>query len=195
MRNLLIALALVASGCVSAPDRGVVELAVGSGSLLSDKTLEGNVAIDTLTKTRAGVEWELINEPQGMALDFGLGVQAYADSGQPGTVTGVDATIKLSLAKELKFTPYVIFSASYDEMSTIWEGTDIDYTFANSFGGGLSYELSETEEVFIDYRWWHTSNGETFHSDSFREFFGLEKSSENPGFEAGIVTVGYTFEF
>ena len=195
MRNLLIALALVASGCVSAPDRGVVELAVGSGSLLSDKTLEGNVAMDTLTKTRAGVEWEIHSEPQGMALDFGLGVQAYADSGQPGTVTGVDATIKLSLAPEFKFTPYVIFSASYDEMSTIWEGTDVDYTFANSFGGGFSYELSETEEIFIDYRWWHTSNGSSFHTDSFRENLGLDESLDNPGYEAGIVTVGYTWTF
>jgi hypothetical protein len=195
MRNLLIALALVASGCVSAPDRGVVELAVGSGSLLSDKTLEGNVAMDTLTKTRAGVEWEIHSEPQGMALDFGLGVQAYADSGQPGTVTGVDATIKLSLAPEFKFTPYVIFSASYDKMSTIWEGTDVDYTFANSFGGGFSYELSETEEIFIDYRWWHTSNGSSFHTDSFRDTFGLEESQDNPGYEAGIVTVGYTWTF
>lgn len=195
MRNLLIALALVASGCISAPDRSVSEIGIGSSSLLSKKTLEGNVPLDSLVRSRTGVEWEVFGEPDGVAFDVGLGLHTYRDNDQPGWVGGIDTTFKLTFGNELVTEPYVIFSASMDRMSRVWNGTDVDYTFTNTFGFGLSHYIGGGERIFLDYRWFHTSNGSTFHSDSFRDALGLTKSEENPGFEAGLITLGYSFEF
>jgi len=175
-------------------ERLIVEQGFGSSSLLSDSTLEGNIGLERFAKTRVGLEWELFSDEEGLALDFGLGMQSYMASGQ-SNATGIDTTLRLTLSPNATLSPYVIFSASYDKMSRTWTGTDVDYTFANSFGAGASYRLNERSKVFVDYRWFHTSNGAAFHSDAFRDTFGLETSYENPGFETGLITVGYSLEF
>lgn len=197
MRNHLIVtmVVLFSSGCVSAPDRTIVEFGVGSGSLLSESTLEGNIPVETLVKSRVGVEWEVFSDEDGIALDLGVGAQTYGDVGSGESAVGVDTTIRLTLAPSGNISPYVIFSASYDQTGSPWEGTDVDYTFANTFGGGLSFQIDEKSTLFVDYRWMHFSNGASFHSDSFRETFGLETSNQNPGFEAGLITVGYALGF
>ncbi len=176
-------------------ERLILEQGVGSSSLLSDSTLEGNIPLDRLIRSRIGLEWELFSEPKGVTLDFGLGLHAYSASGQPSMATGVDTTLRLTFAPELRFSPYVIFTASYDEFGKTWSGTDVDYTFTNTFGAGMSYRVDDDSSLYLDYRWFHSSNGSSFHSDSFRETFGLEKSEMNPGFEAGLITLGYSIEF
>lgn len=174
-------------------ERLIVEQGLGSSSLLSDSTLEGNIGLDRFAKTRVGLEWELLGD-EGLSIDFGLGMQSYMASGQ-SNATGIDTTMRITLSPNATLSPYVIFSASYDKMSTTWTGTDVDYTFANSFGAGASYKLDDKSRLFVDYRFFHTSNGAAFHTDSFRETFGLETSNQNPGFETGLITVGYSWEF
>lgn len=176
-------------------ERLIVEQGLGSSGLLSDSTLEGNIPLDRLSRSRIGLEWELFSEPEGIALDFGLGLHAYSASGQPSTAMGVDTTLRLTFGPELRLSPYVIFTASYDELGETWSGTDVDYSFTNTFGAGMSYRIDDSSSLYLDYRWFHTSNGSSFHSDSFREFFSLEKSENNPGFESGLITLGYSFEF
>ena len=74
-------------------------------------------------------------------------------------------------------------------------GTDVWYGFFTAFGAGAQINLSERLSVTVDYRWHHISNGMTFHSDNFRQFFGLEKPSKNEGHEDGGVFAGVVWRF
>lgn len=197
----LIAILLVSTGCSMHPTRQVTEIGFIDASMLSDSALEGNLKMNNAARARYGVEWTLF-DVSDVAFDFGLGGHAIVDSEMPGGIIGVDTTYKLTFGTSNKTRPYAIFSASFDKFTEKWEPATVDYGFTNTFGFGIFHDLSETKQsklqhgIYADYRWLHNSNGSTFHNDSFRDFFGLDKDQgPNPGYEGGMLTIGYSVDF
>jgi hypothetical protein len=198
IRNIAtMAVIVMLTGCVSSPARIVYEVGAGDSGMLSEKTLDGNVHLSDVVRVKVGAEWSVFNIPDGMSLEVGIGVANLSAGNMPGSATGIDTMFRLTAVPQNKISPYVVFTASYDKFSEVWEPTEVDYGFTNTFGAGFSYDLDSKSRLYIDYRWLHNSWGSTFHTQGFRDTFGLAgtESDPNPGFESGIFTIGYGIDF
>jgi len=163
----------------------------GSETLLED----GVQGLNNASRFGIGAEWEVFHQ-DGLSIDLGLGLSILNADNLPSHSLGVDTSVRVNLVPENKISPYFIFTASYDEMASNWGDATVGYGFTNTFGFGLSYDLTKETSLYVDYRWLHNSNGSTFHSDEFRDAFGLDKDSgSNRGFETGILTIGYSWDF
>ena len=195
MRNLIFlsVIAALSSGCISAPTRSIHEVGVISQSIM--EAADPALPMSGI-RLRSGVEWSLYSG-SGASLDVGIGGHCISDSDKPGQIVGVDTTARFTLATENTVSPYLIFSASADKFTEKWGDSTVDYGFTNTFGFGLRYkEAGSSSAIYLDYRWSHNSNGSTFHSDDFRDAFGLDKDQgSNPGFEGGIISLGYSVDF
>jgi hypothetical protein len=196
LRNIAVLAAIaMLTGCSISPTRSVVEVGFIDHSLLREGDLEGNLKLNNAIRTRVGVEWRLFDLSDG-AFDIGLGLHSIKDGEMPGAIVGVDTTYKFVMGTHMKTKPYIIFSASFDKFTERWDPSTVDYGFTNSLGLGFQHDLSESQGIYLDYRWLHNSNGSTFHNDSFRKTFGLDKDSgPNPGWEGGMFTLGYSVDF
>lgn len=138
----------------------------------------------------AHIESSIENET--IALDQGIGPMIA--SGKDGWALGVETTTRLRWKATRMVHPYLL-STNGVAYSEGFKGSDVRYTFSTGLGAGVQWNLSRRTAVLSDVRWFHYSNGRSFHGDRTRQFFGLRKATKNQGYQGLGVFVGFSYKF
>ncbi len=127
------------------------------------------------------------------ALDGGIGPSVLTEPGE-GWAIGGEVALRGRFKASRLIHPYVIttIGAAYAEG---WSGSDVNYTFSNSLGAGLQFNVKDGVALTVDYRWFHHSNGKSFYSDESRSALGLKSTKKNEGYQNGAIFVGLVYDF
>lgn len=150
---------------------------------------------EPLSAVHTSIQLEGRVENEHIAVTLGAGPSITTPIDGRSSLFGAEVSNRIQWKATRYIQPYFYHAHGVHYHDGHWQGSDVRYEFSTRFSLGLAFPVSERAEFTVDYGWMHFSNGMTFHGDKTRQLFGLPKATENLGFEAGAVFVGFNFSF
>lgn len=162
---------------------------VESGYMSTDAipSFVSRVGGESIEATRLGtsVEAEAASNDT-LAVDVGMGIATTLPIDGKETFYELDALLRLRWKLLEWVEPFVSIGVGFGWTPERWEPQGSSWGFPLFGGIGTRFLIRENEWFWLDYRYWHESNGS--------KIFG-HSELPNPGFDAGGVFVGYSFAF